>query len=127
MTTNGLYYKQNPLFSGSEDLAISIGLYVDEFEICNPLGTSRKKHKITAIYWVLAHLPAKHRSILSNIYLAVLSNSNDVKNFGFEPVVEPLLKELCTLENQAFRQRHSLVCVIRQFRCTFFGWLSRVI
>lgn len=41
---DGLYYKQNPLFSGGEDLAISIGLYVDEFEICNPSGTSRKKN-----------------------------------------------------------------------------------
>lgn len=59
-------------------------------------------HKITAIYWVLADLPARYRSTLSSIYLAVLSNSNDVKKFGFEPVVEPLLKELCTLENQGF-------------------------
>lgn len=83
-------------------MAISIGLYVDEFEVCNPLGTSRKKHKITAIYWVLSDLPAKYRSTLSNIYLAVLSNSNDATKFGFEPVVEPLLKELCTLENQGF-------------------------
>lgn len=99
---DGLYYKQNPLFPGGEDLAISnisIGLYVDEFEVCNSLGTSRKKYKITAIYWVLSDLPVKYRSALSNIYLAVLSNSNDVKKFGFEPVVEPLL---CTLENQGF-------------------------
>lgn len=46
---DGLNLKNNPLLSG-EELCISLGLYIDEFEICNPLGTSRKKHKVTAIY-----------------------------------------------------------------------------
>ncbi|KAL6458608.1 hypothetical protein MHYP_G00320800, partial [Metynnis hypsauchen] len=82
---DGLYFKENPILS-QEQLSISLGLYVDEFEICNPLGTSRKKHKITAIYWVIANLPAKYRSALSSIYLALLSNSNDVKTFGYAQI-----------------------------------------
>lgn len=41
------------MFSG-EDPTIAVIIYVDDFEICNPLGTSRKKHKVTAVYWVLA-------------------------------------------------------------------------
>ncbi|XP_049330956.1 uncharacterized protein LOC125799085 isoform X2 [Astyanax mexicanus] len=98
---DGLYFKENPIIS-QEELSISLGLYIDEFEICNPLGTSRKKHKITAIYWVIANLPAKYRSALSSIYLALLSNSNDVKTFGYAQIVEPLLKELCTLETKGF-------------------------
>lgn len=75
---------------------MSLGLYIDEFEIFNPLGTSRKtkkqkmNHKVTAIYWVLADLPVRYRSALSSIYLAVLSNSDDVKNCGHEPIVEDL-------------------------------------
>lgn len=39
---DGEHYKSNSLLA-VEELRISIKLYIDEFEICNPLGTSRKK------------------------------------------------------------------------------------
>lgn len=55
------YYKENKLF-GQQDLSLGLALYIDKFEVCNPLGTSRKIHKITAVYWVLQNLPAKLRS-----------------------------------------------------------------
>lgn len=48
-SSDGLYFKENPLLSG-EHLTISVALYIDDFEICNPLGTSRKKHKLCAVY-----------------------------------------------------------------------------
>lgn len=38
---NGLYHKEN-IFSSGENLKLSISLYVDDFEVCNPLGTSKK-------------------------------------------------------------------------------------
>lgn len=47
-SSDGLYLKENPLLSG-EDLSISLTLYIDDFEICNPLGTSRKKHNLCAV------------------------------------------------------------------------------
>lgn len=37
---------------------LSLILYIDDFEVCNPLGTSRKIHKVTAVYWVLENFPA---------------------------------------------------------------------
>lgn len=88
-----------PLLSG-EDQCISLALYIDDFEVCNPLGTSRKKHKVCAIYWVIANLPVKYRSSLSSIYLALLCRSVDAKTFGYEKIVEPLLRDLQLLENQ---------------------------
>lgn len=63
--------KENPLVNG-EDLCVSLALYIDDFEICNPLGTSRKKHKLCAIYSVIADFPVRGRSSLSPIYLAAL-------------------------------------------------------
>lgn len=102
---DGLFFKENPLLSRQE-LSISIGLYIDDFETCNPLGTSRKKNKVCAIYWVLANLPIKYRSSLQSIYLAVLCNSNDIKTFGYEKILEPFIKDLQILENQGlFIQR----------------------
>ena len=98
-TFDGSYFKENPLLSG-EDQTISLGLYIDDFEVCNPLGTSRKKHKLCAIYWVIVNLPVKYRSSLSSIYLALLCKSVDTKTFGFDRVVEPLLRDLQLLENE---------------------------
>lgn len=95
------YFKENPLLSG-EELCISLGLYIDDFEICNPLGTLRKKRRVCAIYWVMANLPVRYRSSLSSIYLAILCNSNNLKTFGYDRIVEPLLKDLYLLENQGF-------------------------
>lgn len=96
---NGKHYRENCFYSDN-DLRISLILYVDDFEVCNPLGTSRKKHKITAVYFVLANLPTELRSSLTSIYLAVLSKAVDVKKFGYEKVLEPLLNDLAILEQE---------------------------
>lgn len=39
---DGDYFKRNPILS-NEDVSLCITLYIDDFEICNPLGTSKKK------------------------------------------------------------------------------------
>lgn len=95
---DGLYFKANDFFS--EELRISVCLYVDDFEICNPLGTSRKKHKLCAIYWILGNVPSMSQSTLSSIHLAVLCKMEDVKTYGFEKILRPLLHDLQTLEQQ---------------------------
>ncbi|OON91157.1 MAG: hypothetical protein ATN32_02455 [Candidatus Epulonipiscium fishelsonii] len=95
---DGSNYKENLHFS--KECAISLVLYVDDFEICNPLGTSRKKHKICGVYWALGNLPASCHSSLSNIYLAALIYSEDVKCYGFDTVLKPLVDDLVTLEQQ---------------------------
>jgi hypothetical protein len=38
---DGKYYKDNKLL-GQQNICISLALYIDDFEICNPLGSSRK-------------------------------------------------------------------------------------
>lgn len=97
--TDGTHFKENAL-SSTEDLTLSLLLYIDDFEVCNPLGTSRKKHKITAVYWVLANVPLQFRATLKSIYLAVLCKAVDVKKYGYEAVLEPLLKDIVQLEEE---------------------------
>lgn len=94
---DGEFFKQNEFLSSGE-LRISVTLYVDEFEVCNPLGTSRKKHKLCAMYWILSNLPPGQHSSLSSIYLAVLCKSNYIKEYGYGKVLEPLLRDLVVLE-----------------------------
>lgn len=94
---DGRYYKENKLF-GKEESGIALGLYIDDFEVCNPLGTSRKIHKITAVYWVILNLASKSRSSLNLINLAVLGKTDDVRLFGFDSFLDPLVKDIKSLE-----------------------------
>lgn len=95
---DGSFLKENNFLCGGE-LKLPLILYIDDFEICNPLGTSRKKHKITAVYWVFADIPATLRSSLVSIYLAILCKAVDVNKYGYAKVLEPLLKDLKSLED----------------------------
>ena len=94
---DGLHFKENSLLS-VEDLSLSITLYADDFEVCNPLGTSRKTHKLCAVYWVLSNLPPGSHSSLSSIFLAILCKTDTVKSFGYDKVLEPLIHNLRSLE-----------------------------
>ena len=96
---DGKYYKDNKLL-GQQNTCISLALYIDDFEVCNPLGTSRKIHKITAVYWVVLNLPPRFRSTLTSIQLALLGKSVDVKEYGYEKFLEPLIKDIKCLEQQ---------------------------
>lgn len=48
----------------------------------------------------MGNLPASCHSLLSNIYLAALIHSEDVKSYGFDTVLKPLVDDLITLEQQ---------------------------
>lgn len=79
-------------------MKLSVSLYVDDFEVCNPLGTSRITHKLCGVYWILNNLPPGSHSALTSIYLAVLCKSTDVKLYGYENILEPLVQDLIILE-----------------------------
>ena len=97
---DGKYFKLNE-FHANEEFSISLILHVDDFEICNPLGTSRKEIYIfTAVYWVLANAPPELRSQLTSTYVALLCKANDIKKVVYETVLETLLKDLTTLERE---------------------------
>ncbi len=112
-TTNGFYascfdgqhFKEHPLFC-DENVAIALGLYIDDFEVANPLGTSRKKHKITAVYWVILNWPSQFRANLHAIQLALLGKSADVREFGYDMFFEPLMKDVQTLEREGLYVDH---------------------
>ncbi|KAL2082779.1 hypothetical protein ACEWY4_022597 [Coilia grayii] len=96
---DGQYFKVNKLVNG-QDFRLSLGLFIDDFEIANPLGTSRKKHKITAVYWVILNWESQYRSSLHSIQLALLGKSSEVRVYGYESFFEPLLHDLRSLEHE---------------------------
>lgn len=80
---HGTYAEQND-FMLQHDGCLRLCLYTDDFEIVNPIGSHRKKHKCTAFYWTLLNIPPQYRSKLSYIQLAGIAKTVDLKTFGYD-------------------------------------------
>lgn len=77
---------------------IGIILYLDDFEIVNPLGSSKGNFKLLGVYMTLNNLPLYYRSRVNNIQLVMLCRQKDVKQFGLTEVLRPLTDDMVLLE-----------------------------
>lgn len=96
---DGAYSKTHPLFI-VERLALQIQIYYDDFETANPLGSKRGIHKIGCLHFVVRNLPPKFNSVLMNIHLVSLFHTQDLQNYGFDVILEPLINDVKILESQ---------------------------
>lgn len=94
---DGSCFKSNSLLK-EQVFRIVLFLYIDDFEVANPLGTSRNKHKLCAVYWALGNLHSKYRSSLHCIQLALLCKTSGIKDHGYGETLRPLLQDLVSLE-----------------------------
>ena len=94
---DGTYFKEHPLFSQKKK-SLQIQLFFDEFETANPLGSKHGIHKIGSIYFILRNFSPKINSALMNIHLISLFHSDDLKKYGFNALLEPLIQDLKILE-----------------------------
>ncbi|KAJ8677266.1 hypothetical protein QAD02_013053 [Eretmocerus hayati] len=82
------YFKENPG-------ALKIILHQDEFEVVNPIGPARKKHKLLAVYMNAANLSDHLQSHTNTMKLVALCKSID---FDHKAVFGPILEDLKKLE-----------------------------
>jgi len=92
----GAYFQSDDFFQRHPN-ALRFGLYTDDFEIVNPIGSHRRIHKITAVYWTLLNIPVEHRSKLRVIQLYAIAKSNLLKQFGLCKLFKDLCDSLQTL------------------------------
>jgi len=69
---DGNYLSTHP-FLHDHPSALLFALYTDDFELVNPIGSHRKKHKVSVFYWTLLNIPVEYRSRLSAIQLLALA------------------------------------------------------
>lgn len=73
-------------------------MFMDDFEINNPLGSHAIFQSIAAIYY---NFPFSiNNSKLSNIFLAALIKSTDIKQFGNDPCFKSFINELNEIERE---------------------------
>ena len=51
---DGFYFRNHKFFADNPD-ALRLHLYEDEFEVCNPLGSKRNKHKLCTFYYIVGN------------------------------------------------------------------------
>jgi len=78
--------------------SLSLILYQDSFEVANPLGSGRKKHKILAMYMTLAEIAPHNRSSIDPMQLVMLCREEDFQFFGQEKVFSTLVSDLKEME-----------------------------
>jgi len=96
---DGSAYSSHPLFS-KDPSAVRLHMYIDEFEVCNPIGSRKGVHKLTAIYYIIRNVHPKYWSQSSVVHLALLARTQIIKQYGLEVVLAPLIEDLKTLETQ---------------------------
>jgi hypothetical protein len=79
--------------------ALQIILYYDELEVCNPLGSRRKKHKLGAFYFNIGNISPKYRSTIGSIKLLALVKSSLISNFGIDQMIRPFINDIKSLES----------------------------
>lgn len=94
--TDGQKHRASNFFQQNNILQII--LYQDAFEVCNPLGSSRIKHKVVGIYMVLGNLPPWQRSKTDQIQLVSLCYEKDIKYYGWSIILKNIIDDLKVLE-----------------------------
>lgn len=108
---------QHPLLVTTEELSIHLMMYFDELEVCNPLGSARKKHKLGNIvllhgnptvyfivcflgmfYFTIGNIHPKHRSRLTSIYLLAICKATIIKEYGIGTILNQIVNDVCILE-----------------------------
>ncbi|KAL2096068.1 hypothetical protein ACEWY4_008216 [Coilia grayii] len=98
--SDGDLCKSNPLLCKKHTLQLKF--YIDEFEVVNPVGSKRGKHKLTAVYFKIGNLDNKFLSQLQNTYLSTLVRHKLIQTgcTDYDEVFHPLLSDVRILETQ---------------------------
>lgn len=91
------YYRNHPFYSKYPD-AFIIHLYIDAFETTNELGSHTQVHKLEGLYMVVRNFPARYLSKLNTIFLLGLWYAHDVKTYGYDKLMRPIVDALKMLE-----------------------------
>ena len=114
---DGLIFKSNPIF---KDDSVQIILYQDAFEVVNPLGSARKKHKVLGVYYTLANIEPHLRSSIDHIQLVLLCTESDLK-FGQDKVFGKLVEDLRFLEQTGLKLKVKGEQLVKGSLCAIVG------
>ncbi|XP_078487842.1 uncharacterized protein LOC144745800 [Ciona intestinalis] len=94
---DGQLSKNHPIFKDKHNLRVV--LYFDDVELCNPLGSKSGTHKLGLFYFTILNIPPMYRSKLPSIFLIAVAYTRDIKKFGIDTVLLPIVNDLNNLSS----------------------------
>lgn len=95
---SGMY--KNSQFFAENPNAIQLQLFVDGFEVCDPLKSKANKHSQIATYFTIRNMPQELAYNLENIHLVSMCNANYLKpaHVNYNDLWEKVVPEIRALE-----------------------------
>ena len=90
---DGTHFNCHPLFSQNSD-ALQIVAHYDELEVCNPLGSHVKLHKVEVVSYTLGNVHPKYRSKLRLNQLAIIATVPVIEKHGLHTILKPFIHDL---------------------------------
>lgn len=96
----GNMFKKNQLFTDQPD-GLQLQLFVDGFEVCDPLKPKANKHSQIAFYFTIRNMPTELAFNQENIHFVCLCNANNLKSdhTGYNDIWEKIVSEIKILES----------------------------
>ena len=85
------------LFKGHTLFSFALQIIAFFLELCNPLGTHVKKHKLAIMLFTLGNIHPKYRSSLKLIHLLIAATVSTVEKHGIDTISQPLVHDLKVL------------------------------
>lgn len=94
-----------------DPLAIQIQFGIDDFEVCCPVKTKAKIHKINATYMQIKNMPVEYRSKLDNIHLVALCGTLNFKSkdYDYNHIAELIFDEISKLETDGLKIQNECI------------------
>ena len=90
---DGTVFRNHPLFS-HDPSALQIIAYYDALEICNPLGSHVKHHKLGIVFYSLGNVAPKFRSRLRLINLAIVATIPVIEAHGLNKILQRFVDDI---------------------------------
>ena len=95
-------------------------MYFDDFEIANPIGAHKKKHKLSIFYWSLLNISPEFRYKIQATQLLAVAKTSHLKKFGIDTVLSDFAESVrklhfgCNIQvgNQEKFMFGTLFCVL---------------
>lgn len=94
---DGKNIKENSLLKSTP--ALSLIVYQVAFEVTNPLGSGKQKHKILAVYMSPGEIQTHNCSLEETTQLVPLCRENDFQTFGVQKVFSSITVDFKDLED----------------------------
>ena len=99
---DGDKYKTHCLFSDSSKISVMIQLFYDGLGVTNPLRGHSTLHNVGVFFYTIKNVPHRFNYCFANVHLLALCYSEDLKKYGFEPVLEKIVSEINFLSRTGF-------------------------